>query len=65
MWSDYYGEINTFMSSCNCLAWNPAFDEDVMIIVGCTQSQKLVGQPALDKAIEGAAAGAEEKPKED
>jgi len=37
MWSDYYGEINTFMSSCNCLAWNPAFDEDVMIIVGCTQ----------------------------
>jgi hypothetical protein len=38
MWSDHYGEINTGMASCNCIAWNPAFDEDVMVIVGCLQN---------------------------
>jgi hypothetical protein len=36
MWSDFYGEINTYTSSCNCLAWNPAFDEEIMVIVGCS-----------------------------
>lgn len=36
MWNDQYGEINTFMGSCNCIAWNPAFDEDPMVIVGCS-----------------------------
>lgn len=36
MWSDFYGEINTYTNACTCLAWNPAFDEEVMIIVGCS-----------------------------
>jgi WD40 repeat protein len=45
MWSDFYGEIQTFTNSCNCVAWNPAFDEDVMIIVGCCQKASKQDKP--------------------
>lgn len=34
-WNENYGDIKTGTSGCNCIAWNPAFDEPVMIIVGC------------------------------
>ena len=27
--------INTMSPGCNCLSWNPAFDESPMIVVGC------------------------------
>ena len=58
MWSDFYGEINTFTASCNCLAWNPAFDEDIMIIVGCSGLKK-------EKQVENKFIASEEKPIED
>jgi len=35
-WVENFGEIKTGTGGCNCVAWNPAFDEQVMIIVGCT-----------------------------
>ena len=59
MWSDFYGEIQTFTNSCNCLAWNPAFDEDVMIIVGCCQKSLKPDKPQDSKFA------LDDKPKDD
>ena len=33
-WHEVY-EIKTNTFGCNCLSWNPAFDEPQMFIVGC------------------------------
>ena len=33
-WNENYGVIKTFRPGCNCIAWNPASDEPVMILAG-------------------------------
>ena len=33
-WAENFGDIKTGTAGCNCLAWSPAFDERIMVILG-------------------------------
>ena len=35
-WAEVY-QIKTNSLGCNCISWNPAFDEPPMIVVGCSE----------------------------
>jgi WD40 repeat protein len=37
-WTEIF-DIKTNSTGCNCLSWNPAFDELPMIVVGCNDYQ--------------------------
>ena len=39
-WEENFGVINKYGPSCNCIAWNPAMDEDPMILAGCESSSR-------------------------
>jgi hypothetical protein len=34
-WTEVYEIRTNSQMGCNCLAWNPAFDELPMIMIGC------------------------------
>ena len=34
-WAEIY-EVKANSVGCNCLSWNPAFDETPMLVVGCS-----------------------------
>lgn len=37
-WQIKFNQLKKFTAGCNCLAWNPAFDEDPMILCGYQES---------------------------
>ena len=37
-WNDVY-DFNTNTLGCNCLSWNPAFNEPQMLVLGCLSGQ--------------------------
>ena len=39
-WQPKFEQIKKFTASCNCLAWNPAFDEKPMILCGYSESSR-------------------------
>ena len=39
-WQPKYVQLKKFTAGCNCLAWNPAFDEKPMILCGYQESMR-------------------------
>ena len=39
-WQVKYNQLKKFTAGCNCLAWNPAFDEKPMILAGYKESMR-------------------------
>ena len=37
-WQMKFNQIKKFKVSCNCIAWNPAFDEETMVLCGYQES---------------------------
>lgn len=39
-WTEIF-EIKTNSTGCNCLSWNPAFDEPPMLVVGSSDFSQI------------------------
>ena len=51
-WGENFGKINTFRPGCNCVAWNPALDEDVMILAGCEEKSSSRKQNIKNEEVD-------------